>query len=276
VLRILALVLVCAAAFAQEPPPEVDAALRARVDQFYQAHVSGKFRNAVPLIADESLNWFIGTSKQTYKSCKTIKIDYSENFTQALVNESCEAEYRVHGHSMNVMLPLGSRWKLVDGQWFWYRVRETEIRTPFGISKIPPDVDPDTTDSSKPIIPGNPMAMAQTILQSVKTDKSEIKLDAGKVNEDSVEVSNGMPGPITISVDKISQAGLSVKIEKSELKGGEKTRIIFRYNPNDLAIQCGDCAKHVNGTVTAQVQVQPTSQVLPISITIAPGQPATK
>jgi hypothetical protein len=269
-------VLLCAVASAQEAPPEVDAALRARVDQFYQAHISGKLRDALPLIADESLNWFIGSSKQTYKSCKIATIEYSESFTKAIVNDSCEGEYRVHGHSMNVMFPVGSRWKVVDGQWFWYRVRETEIRTPFGISKIPPDIDPDTSDSSKPIIPGNPMAMAQAILQSVKTDKSEIKLDAGKVNEESVEVSNGMPGPISISVDKINQAGLSAKIEKSELKGGEKSRVIFRYNPNDLALQCGDCAKHVNGTVTAQVRVEPTGQVLPVSVTIAPTQPSGK
>jgi hypothetical protein len=269
-------VLVCAIASAQEAPPETDAALRARVDQFYQAHVSGKLRDALPLIADESLNWFIGAPKQTYKSCKITTIEYSENFTKALVNDSCEGEYRVHGHSMNVMLPLGSRWKLVDGQWFWYRVRETEIRTPFGISKIPPDIDPDTTDSSKPIIPGKPVAMAQTILQSVKLDKSEISLDAGRASEASVEVSNGMPGPISITVDKISQQGLSAKIDRGELKAGEKTRIIFRYNPEALSIQCGDCAKHVNGTVTAQVRVQPTGQVLPISITIVPIQPSGK
>ena len=258
----------------------MDAALRARVDQFYQAHVSGRFRDAIPLIADESLNWFIGTSKERYKSCKTTAIEYSENFTKALVNESCEGEYRVHGHSMNVMLPLGSRWKLVDGQWQWYRVRETEIRTPWGISKIPPDVDPDDTpakaDSSKPFIPGSPMAMAQAILQSVKVDKSEVKLDAGKLNEASVEVANGMPGPISISVDKINQTGLTAKLEKSELKAGDKTHVIFRYNPDDLSIQCGDCVKHVNGTVTTQLHVQPTGQILPISISIAPGQATQK
>ena len=271
-LRRLAPVLVCAVASAQEAPPESDAALRARVDQFFQAHISGKLRDALPLIADESLNWFIGSAKQTYKSCKISTIEYSENFTKAIVNDSCEGEYRVHGHSMNVMFPVGSRWKIVDGQWFWYRVRETEIRTPFGVSKIPPDIDPDTSDSSKPIIPGNPLAMAQSILQSVKISKSEIRLDSTKANEDSVEVFNGMPGSISLSVDKTGQSALIVKLEKAELKAGEKTRVVFRYDPDDPVIACGDCAKRVQGTIVAQLRIQPTGQVFPISISIVRGQ----
>jgi len=270
VIRKLPFALLCAPLFAQDAPSEVDAALRARVDRFFQAQVSGKFREAIPVVADEAQDWFIGSGKETYKGCKTTKIEYSENFTKALVTETCQGEYRVHGHRMPVTLPIPSHWKVLDGEWYWYHVKETEIRTPFGIAKITPDNDPDApaSDTSKPMIPANTMALAQDILRSVKVDKTEIKLESGKSNEDAIEVTNGMPGAISISVDNTGQAGLTVKLDKTELKAGEKARVVFRYNPEDPSVQCGDCAKHVNGTVTTQLHVQPLGQVIPISVFI--------
>ena len=275
VLRKLHLALFLAPLFAQDASPDVDAALRARVDRFYQAHVSGKFREAIPVVADESQDWFIGSGKESYKSCQTTKIEYSENSTKALVTETCQGEYRVHGHRMPVSLPIPSHWKIVDGQWFWYYIRETEVRTPFGIARITPDNDPDAAahDTSKPIIPANPLMLARDILQSIKIDKTEIRLEAGKANEDAIEVTNGMSGSISISVDNPGQAGLTVKPDKTELKARETARVVFRYNPEDPLLQCGDCAKHVNGTVTAQLRVQPTGQVFPINIIITRREP---
>ena len=269
-LRKIPLALLCVPLLAQNAPSDVDAALRARVDRFFQAHVSGKFRDAIPVVADESADWFIGSGKESYKSCQTTKVEYSENFTKALVTETCQGEYRVHGHRMPVSLPIPSHWKIVDGQWFWYYIKETEVRTPFGIARITPDNDPDAAahDASKPIIPANPLMLARDILQSIKIDKTEIKLESRKANEDTLEVTNGMPGSISISVDNLGQAGLTVKLDKSELKAGEKARVVFRYDPEDPLVQCGDCAKHVSGTVTAQIRVQPTGQVFPINIVI--------
>ena len=269
-LRKIPLALLCVPVFAQNVPSDVDSALRARVDRFFQAQVSGKFREAVPVVAEESQDWFIGSGKETYKSCQTTKIEYSANFSKALVTETCQGEYRVHGHRMPVSLPIPSYWKVVDGQWYWYHVKETEVRTPFGIARITPDNDPDanSSETSKPIIPANPLLLARDILQSIKLDKTEIKLESSKANEDVVEVTNGMPGAISISIDNLGQAGLTVKLDKSEMKAGEKARVVFRYDPEDPSVLCGDCAKHVSGTLTAQLRVQPTGQVFPINITL--------
>src|SRR5579885_1559929 len=66
-------------------PPPIDEALRARVHDFYQAHVSGKFREAFKLVADDSADVFFAAAKQQYKECDTARINYSENFTKALV-----------------------------------------------------------------------------------------------------------------------------------------------------------------------------------------------
>jgi len=267
------------AAPAENPSPESEAALRARIDQFYQAQVTGKFRLAIPVIAEESQDWFISVGQSTYKSCATTKIEYSENFTKALVTETCLGEFRVHGHRMPVTLPIPSNWKVIDGQWYWYHIRETEVRTPFGIARIPPQDDPDAPDTTQPpppMIPGSPFAMAQNILQLVKVDKTDIRLESGKANEDAVEVTNGMSGPISISVDNTGQQGLTVKLEKTELKAGEKARVVFRYNPEDPSIGCSDCAARVSGEITATLHVQPTAQTYQIRILISRTEPPKK
>ena len=72
----------CSAVFAQTPtdvfhkaPPHVDEALRTRVSQFLQAHVDGKFRNAIDLVADNSKDFYFAMEKRKYLSFEIVKID---------------------------------------------------------------------------------------------------------------------------------------------------------------------------------------------------------
>lgn len=219
---------------------------------------------AMDLVLPDFRDEFVGSSKETYKSCITSQITYSENATESLVSEACKGQLRWHGESVPVTIPLNTHWRLVDGQWYWYTVKVTEVRTPFGISKITPASEQDGT--SRPAIPPDPAALAKSILQQVKVDRSEVRLDSSKASEDAVTVSNGMPGPITISVDNIGQAGLHIQPEKTELKAGETARVMFRYDPADPAVLCKDCAERLRGTITAQIRVQPTAQVFPITV----------
>ena len=62
----------------EKAPPPIDEALRARVIQFYQAYTSGKFREAYPLVADDSQDAFFALSKETVKSCDILRIKYSD------------------------------------------------------------------------------------------------------------------------------------------------------------------------------------------------------
>src|ERR1700682_756304 len=74
----------------EKAPPPIDEALRARVTQFYQAFTSGKFREAYPLVAEDSQDAFFAASKDTLKSCEILRIRYSDNFTKADVVEACK------------------------------------------------------------------------------------------------------------------------------------------------------------------------------------------
>src|SRR5271165_1340666 len=95
----------------EKAPPPIDNALRARETQFYNAYTTGKFREAYPLVAEDSQDAFLGSSKETLKSCETLRIRYSENFTKADVVEGCKGEWTYHGVKTPTSFPLTSHWK---------------------------------------------------------------------------------------------------------------------------------------------------------------------
>src|SRR5262249_13083166 len=133
--------LLAAASFAQNPadlfekaPPAVDEALHARVREFYQLHVDKKFRQAERLVADDTKDLFYAMEKPNYYSFEIRRIEYSDNFTKAKVLTVCEMTILVVGFADKpVKVPIPSRWKLVDGHWYWYVDQEELKETPFGV-----------------------------------------------------------------------------------------------------------------------------------------------
>src|SRR5258708_26473436 len=98
----------------EKAPPPIDEALRARIDRFYRAYMAGKFRDAYPLVAEDSQDAFLESSKDTYKSCETLKIRYSENFTRSSVLETCKGEWRWHWQTITPPNSVNTNLKLVD------------------------------------------------------------------------------------------------------------------------------------------------------------------
>src|SRR5712692_1557959 len=98
--KLLLLALPCALAFGQAPAPEpekapaeVEQALRSRVNVFYQAFVTGKYRDAFQVVADDAQDAFLAADKGRYTSCETTRIGYSDNFTKAKEGENCKGEF---------------------------------------------------------------------------------------------------------------------------------------------------------------------------------------
>src|SRR5258705_10706026 len=110
--------LVAAFAFAQpnepfkpRPPAEVDAALRARVQEFFDLHVKGTFRKAEELVAEDTKDFFYTHNKPKYLSCEVSKIDYSENFTKANAVVLCEQYILMPGFTERPLkVPTPSTW----------------------------------------------------------------------------------------------------------------------------------------------------------------------
>lgn len=259
--------------YAQDPdvftkaPPEVDQALRVRVNTFYQAHISGKYRDAFQVVADDAQDAFIGASKDTYKSCEISRINYSEDFTKASVVTACQGEMRWHTERIPATLPLSTNWKLVDGQWYWYAVKSDRVVTPFGISAVTPDAA--TSTNSPPAIPADPAAVARDILGKVSIDKTNIDLKGYETSQDEMHITNNLAGAIRVSVQSPGSTGLTVKLDKNELAAGEKATVVFAYSVQDAKAICHDCFKPVKAATTAEIRIEPTKQVFQVNITFA-------
>src|ERR1019366_6333935 len=86
--RLLPLLLIALALPAQtptldKPPQDIDDALRARIQQFYDYHVSLKYRQCEQFIAEESKDDFYVMTKPQLDGYKIGNIEYSDHFTKA-------------------------------------------------------------------------------------------------------------------------------------------------------------------------------------------------
>src|SRR5204863_3738801 len=109
-----------------------------------------------------------------------------------------------------------------------YFVPPTSVVTPWGIMRG----GSDTAQSSAPAVP-NISARAAEILQQVRVDKTEVMLSSYEPAKDAIEVSNGMTGPIKLRVEYEGFPGLSIQMDKAEVDGGGRGRLLLEVNPKD-------------------------------------------
>ena len=113
-------------------PPGVDEALRARVSQFYQLWVDGKFREVEKFVADDSQEAYYQMAKSRYEGCKILRIRYEEEFTRAVVTVECKGKWNIQGTEVNTGMALAYMWKFEKDEWRWTVKRPKQVDTPFG------------------------------------------------------------------------------------------------------------------------------------------------
>lgn len=258
-------------------PAPVEQALRARIDQYYQAFIAGKYKQAYLLVADDSQDAFLEAGKQQYKSCETLRTRFSDNFTKAVVVESCNSEWKWHGIVTPTTFPITSNWEVVDGQWYWYYVKPTQIASPFspsGFVPAPSTAAAPAKGGQAPAIPSDMKVAAEGILALVSLDKQAVLLRQDQSSRDVVHVRNGMPGYVTLKLEDPKMPGLKITVGKSQLKAHEETTILFEWRPDDPGLQCQDCAEKAHNAIAA-VRVAPIARVLPINIIFQRGPHAS-
>jgi hypothetical protein len=210
----------------RKAPPVVEEALRARIQAFYQLQIDGQGRQAEALVAEDTKDYYYNSNKPKYVGFKIERIDWSEDFTRADAIVVCQTYVLMPGFADKPLpVPTRSRWKLEDGQWFWYVDQEARTMTPFGNMK------PGQGGGAA----GLPAAMptqeeAVKLIQQVTADKSLVKLDPAKPSSDQVTISNPLPGPVGIKVRAPETPGLEI-VAEAAVKPGQKSAVIFRYKP---------------------------------------------
>lgn len=242
------------AALFEKAPPDIDEALRARVTQFYQYHVEGKFRAADALVAEDSKDAFFGMDKPRCRVFALGAVKYSENFTRAQVMISCDTEMLMLTGPMPVKRPLSSRWKLEDGQWFWYvePPKAEQTVTPFGVRK-PQPAGPSAAQQD---LLGRFVDM-NAVTSGVKADHTQFEFDPGAVSSGQVKITNSLPGSVTLSIEGGGVAGLTFQLDRTELAGGQSAVLSLRYQPAE---------GRKPSPATIRIVVSPTGQEIPVQV----------
>jgi len=255
--RVILLAIVATAAWAQgdnpfnRPPAGVDEALRARINEFFGYHVTGEYRKAEKLVAEDTQDYFYSHNKPKYLGFKIGKIEYSNNFTRAKAVVICSQVVMAPGFpDTPVDVPTPSAWKLEDGKWYWWVDPESIGNSPFGKMKAGPEVH---TGSASPMVNMRSMPTSVDFLfKQVQIDKKELTLKPGE--SATVTVSNGAPGVMSLSIPG-KPPGIEASLDKASLNAGEKAT---------LTVTAGKNA----GAGTLNLQVDPIGQILPIQISV--------
>src|SRR5215831_7785885 len=165
--------------FKPKPPAEVDAALRARVNEFFDLHVKGQFRKAEELVAEDTKDFFYTHNKPKYISCELSKVDYSENFTKANAVMLCEQYILMPGFADHPMkVPTPSTWKVENGKWYWYVDQDALRNTPWG--RMSPGAFPEKGAPAFPPSLASIPTSADFVFKQIQLDKNSVRLKAGE------------------------------------------------------------------------------------------------
>jgi len=237
-------------------PPAIDEALRDRISKYFQLQVDGKPRLAEQYVAEDSKDYYYEMQKPRYLSYEIRSISYSDEFTKAKAMIAVEMTVNLPGFQNKPMkVPFMTWWKVVDGQWFWYVQPDAARVTPFG--KMNPG--PVKSDGAQA---GGPPDMSKTpdilsLWKQVTADKQSVQLKAHEVSSEQVTISSQLPGMASLQLQAPDVPGLLVKLDRAELKAGEKAVMSFDFKPEENAPQ---------SPLTVNVLVQPINSVISVRV----------
>lgn len=227
----------------EKAPANIEEQLRARVTEFYQYFLESKFRKAEQLVAEESKDAFYAAGKPEMKGFRIGAIEYSKDFTQAKVEivakmQAAKLVMGLANPKEMVDVPFPSYWKVEEGKWCWYVFNDPHRVTPFG------PINPQTTANADadPSLAFKPVELG-AVMSGVKVDRKNVMLRREPGAEEKVTITNGLPGNAILSVDFGPEPGLAAKLDRTELKPGEKAALTLKtlpatnYAPRAVAIK---------------------------------------
>ena len=240
------------------PPADVDKALRARIQEFFGYHVTGEYRKAEAMVAEDTKDYFYLHNKPKYISIAIAKIQYSENYTKASAIILCEQVFLAPGFTDKpVKIPTPSAWKLENGKWMWWVDPAKIGQSPFGQMRPGPDVVGAKPSAPAPLSMANIPSSTDFLFDQVKLDKNSVSLKTGE--SAAVAISNGAPGTMTVSI-RTKLPGIEASLDKSSLQMNEKAILTIKAT---AAARPG----------SLELQIDPIGQVLPVQVAVSNPAP---
>lgn len=264
-----------AVAFAQTaepaPRPEVDQALRARVSEFFQDHVDGKFSKAYALVAEDTKEYYFAAQKVQLKSYKIKSVKFSPDFETAEVDVTGQRIWVLRPDLPATIIPveMKTHWKLEHGQWMFY----THAHPTMLSSMDPKEATRERSDSPPDAAPSAPSAqqiqdLAQSVLQQRPAlDRTEVVLPVDKASTEKIIFHNSQNGEVKVYLGPFNPiAGLTATLDKESVPGNQNAVITIHFDPKD--------ASATLAPFTLRVISEPLSRVYPVTIKFAPRPPA--
>ncbi len=249
----------------EKAPPDVDRALRGRIQEFYRHHIDGTYRKAEKLVAEESQDYFYQIQKQRYDSCDLIKIAYTESFTRSTVTMACKGKWNINGNELAVSMPLSSSWKRDNGgDWFWHHLQPQKMPTPFG------EMDHRAALGGKPDgagglrIPTDMKAAGELLMKQVTVNKQDITLSSYEKSQDEIVITNGSGGSVKLSFEyEAVVPGFKAELSRKEIGQGEKAILKLTMDPKDRVAKPALMARILVEPLLQQFQVKVTFSIPP-------------
>ncbi len=238
-------------ALAQTTSPataEAEKALRARAEQFYQLEVDGQFRKAEALVAEDTKDYYFDHGKPSMRAFKMGKIEFTDPTHANVTLTATVVMTAPMIGSQEIPMTSVHTWKLENGTWFWYVDQTAGFDTPFGKMRVNGVAAPGSLN----IGPMGAATGPKGLESLVTVNRNSVELTKSDPVQ-SVIVTNGLPGPISLTLSGNDADGLTVNVELKELKAGEKGQVQFKRT-----------GKPVSATII--IHVAPVNLDLPIQV----------
>ncbi|MCS7025597.1 MAG: hypothetical protein NZV14_12425 [Bryobacteraceae bacterium] len=237
-------------------PPEIDQALRERVQKFYQAHQEGKFRLADQYVSEASKDTFFEAEKRRCRKFEIVKVSYEADFTRARVVISCETEMLLPPKGlMQVTMPLASSWRVESGQWFWF-VEPRGKESPFGLMKAG---EGPATDLQLPKGP-----TPADLRKMIEVEPRELRLSPEEGLVRSLRITNHMQGVVELRLEPLNAPDLKARLDRNQLKPEESATLTIEFTPDKTRLRPAGTTEEV------RFAVLPLNQQMAVRLTFLP------
>ena len=225
---------------APAPPAEVDQALRAQATAFLKYQMEGNYRKAYELVAEDSQDYYLGSAKDKSASPDLQKVEYSDNFTKAVVSSASKQVLIMQGRSIEIPSGRTDRWKLENGQWKWYHDASKDV-VPTIVGPMP--VGSAGSSATPPQLPKDlsPEAVARASKSipppSATINRKSLPFTVGKETTEEVVFHNNSPGSVRVEADLIEDyPGFVVQPKAFGLKPQEEVTFKVTYHPSNKGV----------------------------------------
>ena len=254
----------------RKAPPEVEEALRSRVESFYSLFQQRQFRKAEGFVVEESKDEFYNAPKTSIQGFEISSLNFNDDFQEARVLISVKTIHPMMGPKP-ISMPVTGRWKWVDEDWYLYIAPKKPggmMNTPFGPRKIPEPMPGRTRPQAFPGSEAMTPEMIKKVLgDTFRVEGTDLRFESGGSEPvtQSVTIHNNSKAGLEVSNTGEKLRGVEITSDANKVKPEGEMRIFFTYHPE----------KHIlHGDHTVEFVVRPLMQTFSVNLHFVETQAA--